>query len=74
MGFNRQDIPPEPYDPWDGEVYGTGTDKLNVRDAPWGNIVGYLEDGNRVTVIDEDNGWYKIGDNRWVDGSYIMPV
>ena len=77
MGFNRTDIPHE-YSKWTGYVVNTyawynGVWKdvgLVVRNSN-GDPVGSLWFGNSVTVIDEDNGWYKIGDNRWVDGDYI---
>ena len=73
---NKGDIPSSPYESWEGKVVGTEGQGLRVREGPGVgyNQVGSLSDGDHVTVIGEDGGWYKIGDNRWVDGSYIERV
>lgn len=39
--------------------------KLNVRSGPSTNnsVVGSLSNGTQVTIYEESNGWYRIGDN-----------
>lgn len=44
---------------------------LNVRNKPNGTIVGKLYNGNEVDVLDYNNGWFKIGTNKWVCSDYI---
>lgn len=59
-------------------TYKTGTVKvnssLNVRSGPsTGNsVVGSLHNGDKVTIYDEQNGWYKIGDGKWVSAQYVV--
>ncbi len=36
---------------------------LNVRDAPWGTIIGSLKAGDKVTIIGQVGDWYKINWN-----------
>lgn len=47
---------------------------LNVRNAPNGSarVVDTLRSGARVTILQEDNGWMRIGPNRWVSGRYVQ--
>lgn len=58
--------------------YKTGTVKvntsLNVRSGPGTgySVVGSLHNGDSVTIYDESNGWYKIGDGRWVTSQYVV--
>ena len=33
---------------------------LNVRETPGGAIIGILEDGQKVTILSQVDGWYKI--------------
>ncbi len=46
---------------------------LNVRTGPGSShsVVEVLADGAKVTVIDQDRNWYKIGHNKWVYNAYI---
>lgn len=44
---------------------------LNVRNAPWGTIVGSLSNGTAVTVYEVRDNWSRIGDNRWVCSDYL---
>lgn len=60
-----------------GEVYNCS--ELNVRKGPGTNnaIIGGLKKGDKVTIKDESNGWYKIdykGKDGWVSGKYIKVV
>ena len=59
-------------------TYKTGTvrvnSSLNVRSGPstgYG-VVGSLHNGDNVTIYEEENGWYKIGDSRWVSAQYVV--
>ncbi len=54
----------------------TGTvtaSQLNVRSTPStdGKVVDTLKSGAKVTILSEDNGWMKIGPDRWVSGKYV---
>ncbi|HNY12041.1 MAG TPA: SH3 domain-containing protein, partial [Candidatus Wallbacteria bacterium] len=48
------------------KVSGTGTVdvnggySLNVRDGAWGDKIGKLGDGDKVEIIGQEGGWYKI--------------
>lgn len=47
---------------------------LNVRASGWGTVVGYLYNGNSVTITGEDGDWYKCdfkGTTRYVSKKYI---
>ena len=46
----------------EGEVYGTGSDGLNVRSGPGSNysVIDSLWDGDTVTIVETIDGWYKI--------------
>ncbi|NLI78939.1 MAG: SH3 domain-containing protein [Candidatus Riflebacteria bacterium] len=59
-----------------GETTGTVVvdPYLNVRDGPWGNIIGALHDGNQVQIVDREGDWYKIrwnGGYAWVHSDYV---
>jgi hypothetical protein len=45
-----------------------GKDYVNLRADPgtWAVIVGRLEEGDRATVLREDNAWYELEDGAWV--------
>lgn len=46
--------------------------RVDVYDAPNGNIVRSIEDGfNFVTVIKEENGWSQINANEWVRSEFL---
>jgi len=46
---------------------------LNVRKGPStaNEKVGKLKKGAAVEVFEEQDGWYRIGDNKWVSGDYV---
>jgi N-acetylmuramoyl-L-alanine amidase len=46
---------------------------LNVRKGPGttNELVGQVENGTEVTLFEEYNGWYRIGEDRWVYGAFI---
>ena len=56
----------------------TGTVKvrtsLNVRRGPGTNYsyVRSLYNGDKVTIYEEQNGWYRIGNNEWVISTYVV--
>lgn len=48
--------------------------RLNIRDGAWGNIVGKLNNGDKVNVIGKEGDWYKVnlnGQTRYVHSDYI---
>ncbi len=48
---------------------------IDVYDAPYGNRVDKIHDGQEVTLTnklsDDQLTWYAIGDNRYVSGNYV---
>ena len=65
--------PPEPIEPFSGMC---NTHALNIRYS-WNmhsRRVGYLVFGDVVQITAEKNGWYKIGENKWVKGTYIKKL
>lgn len=44
------------------EVQGTVVvdPTLNIRNGPWGRIIGSLKDGDKVTIVGTSGDWYKI--------------
>ena len=68
-------IKPNDYKPVTTETYTRYVkvnSSLNVRNEPWGNIVGSLYNGNQVTVYETSDNWSRIGDNRWVCSDYLV--
>ncbi|MEY3443692.1 MAG: hypothetical protein RLZZ519_1973 [Bacteroidota bacterium] len=62
--------------PAESKPVATGTvtaSQLNVRSTPStdGKVVDTLKSGAKVTILSEDNGWMKIGPDRWVSGKYV---
>lgn len=63
--------------PADISAYRSGIVKanpwLNVRNAPFGDIVGTLEDGVKVTIYEEKKGFGKISENedKWVKLEFV---
>lgn len=47
---------------------------LNVRSAPFGEIVGSLNNGSKVTIYETMKGWGKISDTeeKWVNLEFIV--
>ena len=44
---------------------------LNIRSKPNGTIVGRLQNGDEVNVLDYQSGWFKIDTDKWVSANYI---
>ncbi len=47
---------------------------LNIRTSPWGNIVGGLKGGDKVTIIGQLGDWYKVsinGETAYVHAAHI---
>ena len=63
--------------PADIPTYRSGIVKanpwLNVRNAPFGDIVGTLDDGVKVTIYEEKKGFGKISENedKWVKLEFV---
>lgn len=63
--------------PADIPTYRSGIVKanpwLNVRNAPFGDIVGTLDDGVEVTIYEEKKGFGKISENedKWVKLEFV---
>lgn len=45
---------------------------LNVRNAPFGDIVDKLYDGDEVTIYEVQKGFGKIADGKWVNLAFII--
>ena len=64
--------------PADIPTYKSGIVKanpwLNIRNAPFGDIVGTLNDGEKVTIYEEKKGFGKISENedKWVKLEFII--
>ncbi len=43
-----------------GQVYKTGDGYLNIRNRPWGDIVGRQNEGALLVITGEDGDWYVI--------------
>lgn len=71
----KTDEPTQPEQP--STKQGTITaESLNVRTGPGTSYesIGYLHNGDKVTILGESNGWYKIdfnGREAWVSGKYV---
>ena len=46
--------------------------RLNVRNAPNGQVIDKLTNGTQVTVYETNGTWARIGDNRWVSNTYLV--
>lgn len=44
---------------------------VNIRKTPDGDIVGALSIGKEVEVLEEMNGWAKIGSNKYVKSEFL---
>ncbi|MBU1107498.1 MAG: SH3 domain-containing protein [Candidatus Riflebacteria bacterium] len=50
------------------------SDTLNIRTSPWGDIIGNLKGGAKVTIVGQTGDWYKIsvnGKTAYVHSAYI---
>lgn len=68
-----QQPPAQSFQPFEGVITAQS---LNVREGPSTDYasIGYLHNGDRVTVIGESNGWYKItygGREAWISSKYV---
>lgn len=66
--------PIKPTEPVEKKYIIVTTDALNVRDDVNGNLLGVVHNGNKLLVLDEKSGWYKIIFGTltgWVHGGYI---
>ncbi|MDD3148931.1 MAG: SH3 domain-containing protein, partial [Candidatus Riflebacteria bacterium] len=57
----------------------TGTvalaDVLNIRSAPWGDIIGTVKKGDKVSIIGASGDWYKVsvnGKTAYVHSAYVL--
>ena len=59
------------------EIQETGTDFLNVRDIPGGDVVTTVIPGEVYIFVDNVSGWYQIiledGTLGWVSAEYVKP-
>lgn len=63
--------PPKPQPIGAGKVSAS---KLNVRSGPGGSnkkVGEPLPNGSEVTIWEESQGWYRIGDGQWVSAKYV---
>jgi N-acetylmuramoyl-L-alanine amidase len=44
---------------------------LNIRNKPNGTKVGSLKNGDEVEIFDYQNGWFRVGTDKWVSADYI---
>lgn len=44
---------------------------LNIRNKPNGTKVGSLDNGDEVEIFDYQNGWFRIGTDKWVSSDYV---
>lgn len=67
--------PPSGFTPYQVKVTAT---VLNVRSTPNtvsnANIVSTLKTGDIAIVLEDSNGWHRIGDNKWVSAQYTVNV
>lgn len=49
----------------------TNGSRLNVRNVPNGAIVGRLDNGTEINVLDIKDQWFKIGTDRYVSRDYV---
>ncbi len=61
----------------DAAVTGTVAlaDVLNIRTAPWGDIIGTVKKGDKVSIIGSSGDWYKVsvnGKTAYVHSAYIL--
>ncbi|SES92826.1 N-acetylmuramoyl-L-alanine amidase [Oceanobacillus limi] len=61
----------------DGQLYEVDTEQLNMRTGPTheAKIIGQLEEGDRLRIFDEQDGWVKTfysGEPVWVSANYLI--
>jgi len=58
----------------DGEAFVKVNTSLNIRTGPWGQIVGWFHNNDKVKIIGRDGDWYKIshnGQTRYIHSRYV---
>ncbi len=58
---------------WEASPRGRVLHLANVSDRPRGNVVGHLFPDSIVTITEQDEGWYRLGD-QWVACSSVQPM
>lgn len=73
FAFNINGSEPTPSPTPDPKVMYVNTQSLNlnVRNAPNGDIIGSLPKGTQVLVYEENSGWSRIGNGKWVSSDYL---
>lgn len=74
FAFKVGDVKPEPQQEPKEKFVNTSSMNLNVRNNPNGAVVGSLPKGTKVTVYEEQAGWSKIGEGKWVASNYLADV
>ncbi|MDD3145721.1 MAG: SH3 domain-containing protein [Candidatus Riflebacteria bacterium] len=58
----------------DGEAYVKVNTSLNIRTGPWGQIVGWFHNNDKVKIIGRSGDWYKVshnGQTRFIHSRYV---
>ena len=58
----------------DGDAYVKVNTALNIRTGPWGKIVGWFHNNDKVKIIGRQGDWYKIshnGQTRFIHSRYV---
>lgn len=70
--INNESAPAEPSQNTTRIMYvNTQSANLNVRNAKNGTVIGSLPKGTQVVAYEENDGWTRIGYNKWVASSYL---
>ena len=72
--FGRTEEATDPEPLYSVRVNNIAPDRLNVRNAPNGTIIGKLQSGDIVPVWQVQNGWLRIGDGKWIAERYTTRV
>ena len=58
----------------EGTAYVRVSSSLNIRTGPWGKIVGWFSNNDKVNIIGREGDWYKIshnGETRYIHSRYV---
>ncbi len=58
----------------EGDAYVKVNTSLNIRTGPWGKIVGWFHNNDKVKIIGRSGDWYKIshnGQTRFIHSRYV---
>lgn len=69
-----EDPPSEPTPLYKATVITTYPNRLHVRSGPWGTIVDKIQSGAKVSVWQDQNGWSRIGGQRWVMTRWLQKI